>query len=306
MPIKHYFFQSLYKILLRLYHGQQRESRCAAKHPPLTSDLFPLLGLVWSERQCSRRRWCPLAANYQSVTWFSLYFSAKTEHQLHRHPSEVIIILAFFSLPVTFLSVSVSDGRPSGGTHLTQATEPRQKVRWSVGIICAGRSPSLTPDITSDLFGRVNCSALSGDLSHLMLCWPHESRSIEQIFHNLPIYHESRWMFHNLPSFLRLKSQRRCDIQHTAEIKYAALAAEKSYLLLESWRVLQSDSRPRLWPDIYQIFSELYQSQMKYIKFPAEHFWVLSGSNKMDLKSTRWGFFSPRYLQKRWGPRVST
>lgn len=129
MPIKHYFFQSLYKILLRLYHGQQRESRCAAKHPRLTSDLFPLLGLVWSERQCSRRRWCPLAANYQSVTWFSLYFSAKTEHQLHRHPSEVIIILAFFSLPVTFLSVSVSDGRPSGGTHLTQATEPRQKVR---------------------------------------------------------------------------------------------------------------------------------------------------------------------------------
>lgn len=214
MPIKHYFFQSLYKILLRLYHGQQRESRCAAKHPPLTSDLFPLLGLVWSERQCSRRRWCPLAANYQSVTWFSLYFSAKTEHQLHRHPSEVIIILAFFSLPVTFLSVSVSDGRPSGGTHLTQATEPRQKVRWSVGIICAGRSPSLTPDITSDLFGRVNCSALSGDLSHLMLCWRHESRSIEQIFHNLP------WIQMNVSQFTFIfETQVSAQMWHSAHCR---------------------------------------------------------------------------------------
>lgn len=172
------------------------ESRCTVKHPPLTSVLFPPLGLVWSELQCSGRRWYPLAGNCQSLTWFSLYFTAKAEHQLH--PVKGIhCCFNIFSLPVTSLSLS-SDGRASGGTHLIRATETTLKVQWSVGIICAGRSPSLTPDTTSDLFSRVNCSA-PGDLSHLLHGWRHESRSTAQIFHNLP--------------FLRLNSQLRCGIQ---------------------------------------------------------------------------------------------
>lgn len=61
-------------------------------------------------------------------------------------------------------------------------------------------------------------------------------------------------------------------------------------MLLESWRVLQSDSRPRLWPDIYQIFSELYQSQMKYIKFPAERFEFCLVLIRWTL-SQHWFFF---------------
>lgn len=143
------------------------------------------------------------------------------------------------------------------GTHLIHATESRQKVQWSVGIICAGRSPSLTPDITSDLFTRVNCSAPSGNLSHLLHCWRHESRSRAQIFYNLP-------------SFLRLWD--RCDIQHTAEIKYADLVQHFIGELKSSAKRLQATTVTRhlsnlLWvvskPDeIYQIPSRAFLSSV--------------------------------------------
>lgn len=134
-----------------------------------------------------------------------------------------------------------------------------------------GGAPSLTSDMTFALFrggeqGMCTTSCTAGTTN------PDQQRG----YYTIP-----------LP---RLDSPLRCDIQRTEEIKYVEMMLKKKKKLFvigevkSSAKRLQATAATRHLSNLLRVVAkpdEIYQIPCRAF------FWVLSGSNKTDLKSTR-------------------